>query len=89
MTTNQPLLASPPIKPAYSVDEVAALLGLHRVTVSGYINTGELKAARLGYRTVRITHEALMEFLHQKEQESSEQLARRRARLKRSGGSKS
>ncbi len=61
------LPALPLIKPAYTVAEVAALLGLHRVTVSSFINRGELRAARLGHRTVRVTHEALMDFLHSKE----------------------
>jgi excisionase family DNA binding protein len=69
MTTNHSpeLPAIPTPKPAYTVDEVAALLGLHRVTVSHFVSKGELRVARLGHRTVRITHEALMDFLRAKE----------------------
>jgi excisionase family DNA binding protein len=68
MTTNRDQLPLvPPAKPAYTVDEVADLLGLHRVTVSGFISRGELRAARLGHRTVRITYEALVDFLRSKE----------------------
>lgn len=67
MATNDAIPPLPPTKPAYTVDEVASLLGLHRVTVSNFIRIGELRAARLGHRTVRITHEALMDFLRSKE----------------------
>ena len=70
MTTydNKPMIPEiPPPKPAYTVDEVAKLLGLHRVTISNFVSKGELRAARLGHRTVRITHEALMDFLRSKE----------------------
>jgi excisionase family DNA binding protein len=66
MTTNDPD-SGPNIKPAYSIPEVAALLGLHRATVSQFIAKGELRAARLGHRTVRVTHDALMDFLRSKE----------------------
>ena len=54
----------------YSVGEVADLLGLHRATISSFIGKGELRAVRLGHRTVRVTHEALMEFLRAKEDAS-------------------
>src|SRR4051812_36426130 len=67
-------------KAFYSIDEVAELLGLHRATVSGYISSGDLRAARLGYRTVRVTHEALMDFLHAKEEESRAALSQARSR---------
>ncbi len=62
---------TPPSKPFYSIEEVASLLGLHRATVSGFISKGELKAARLGHRTVRVTHEALVDFLKSKEDQSA------------------
>src|SRR5690349_9188326 len=68
-TQSRELPTPPPPKPFYSIEEVANLLGLHRATVSGFISSGELRAARLGHRTVRITHEALMDFLHSKESE--------------------
>ncbi len=80
MTTqdNKPALPVGPLpKAAYSVGEIAALLGLHRVTVSKFISRGELRAARLGHRTVRITHEALMDFLKSKESTPTENLARK------------
>ena len=66
MATNE----SGRFKPAYSISEVAELLGLHRTTVSGFVNRGELRAARLGHRTIRISHDALMDFLRSKEEEN-------------------
>jgi len=57
----------PTAKPFYSIEEIVALLSLHRATVSGFISRGELRAARLGHRTVRVTHEALLDFLKSKE----------------------
>jgi excisionase family DNA binding protein len=66
-------------KPAYTVGEVAQLLGLHRATVSGFVSRGELRSVRLGHRTVRITHEALMDFLRQKERETMDALAAKRS----------
>jgi excisionase family DNA binding protein len=74
------------IKAAYSVSEAAALLGLHPGTVSGFIKNGELRAARLGHRTIRITHEALMDFLRQKEEESMRELRGKAAGKKKSRG---
>ena len=67
MTTHKDIPEVPPYKPVYSIEELAGLLGLHRSTVSGFIARGELTASRLGHRTVRVTHEALMEFLKAKE----------------------
>jgi excisionase family DNA binding protein len=54
-------------QPMYSLTEVARLLGVHRSTVSRFVATGQLKASRLGYRTVRISHEELMRFLASRE----------------------
>jgi excisionase family DNA binding protein len=66
-------------KAVYSIEEVAELLGLHRATISSFISRGELRAAKLGHRTVRVTHEALMDFLQHKEEETREDLETRRA----------
>jgi excisionase family DNA binding protein len=78
MTTNSDVPSGPQPKAAYTIHEVAQLLGLHRATVSAYVNTGELRAARLGHRTVRITHEALIDFLRAKEVETQAELSQRR-----------
>ena len=45
----------------YSVDRVAALLGLHVKTVRAYVHDGRLKATRIGkqYRIARADLEAL------------------------------
>lgn len=51
----------------YSLDEVAKRLGVHRATVSRYISRGDLRVVRLGHRTVRVTREAFMDFVHQHE----------------------
>ena len=64
MTTHE----MPGSKPVYSLSEVAALLGVHRATVSKYVKSGELRVARLGHRTLRVTHEALMDFLRAHEE---------------------
>ena len=56
-------------KPAYTIAEVAELLRIHRTSVSRFIRRGELRVSRLGHRTVRITHEALMDFLRAHEEE--------------------
>jgi excisionase family DNA binding protein len=71
----------------YSIEEVAELLGLHRGTISRFISSGELRAARLGHRTVRVTHEALMDFLKSKEQENVKPRPNRERRA--AGGKKS
>ncbi|HXH23289.1 MAG TPA: helix-turn-helix domain-containing protein [Dehalococcoidia bacterium] len=70
MATNHNLPSPPPPKAFYTIEEVAELLGLHRATVSHYISSGQLRAARLGHRTVRITHEAVLDFLRTKEAET-------------------
>jgi excisionase family DNA binding protein len=68
MATNNEKRSEPGIKPAYTIAEVGALLQVHRATVSAYIKSGELRVARLGHRTIRITHEALMDFLRSREE---------------------
>jgi excisionase family DNA binding protein len=85
MATYYNVPSPPPAKAAYSVEEVAELLGIHRVTVSHLINRGELRAARLGHRTVRVTHQALMEFLRKKEEEAAQEIAERKSRGKTNG----
>ncbi|MDP2914910.1 MAG: helix-turn-helix domain-containing protein [Candidatus Aminicenantes bacterium] len=42
-----------------SVQEVAALLNCHVMTVYGWIDSGRLKAARIGRRFVRVDGRAL------------------------------
>ena len=84
MAANIKIPEAPESKPAYSISEVAALLSLHPATVSKYVARGELRSARLGYKTVRITHEALMDFLRRKEEESMREL-RERAVAKKKG----
>lgn len=56
------------------------MLGLHRATVSGFISKGELRALRLGHRTVRVTHEALIDFLRSKEDATSKEQQRGKKR---------
>src|SRR5437762_873195 len=43
----------------YSIAEVAALLGVSRVSVWRWISSGRLPVARLGHRTVRVKREDL------------------------------
>jgi PAS domain S-box-containing protein/excisionase family DNA binding protein len=43
----------------YSISQVAALLGVSRVTVSRWIGAGRLPVVRLGHRTVRVRREDL------------------------------
>lgn len=69
----------PLAKPVYTIEEVATLLGVHRVTVSAFVAKGELRAVRLGHRTVRVTHEALMDFLKAKETSPVHERAGKRA----------
>ena len=47
----------------YNVSEAARVLGVSRITVSRWIRSGRLPAARLGHRTVRIRHEDLEQLL--------------------------
>ena len=49
----------------YSVSEVAALLGVSRVSVWRWISSGDLPVTRLGHRTVRIKREDLQKILRQ------------------------
>ena len=47
----------------YNVSEAARILGVSRMTISRWIRSGRLPAARLGHRTVRIRHDDLDQFL--------------------------
>src|SRR5581483_2172381 len=54
----------PPMESSfYSVSQAAAVLGVSRVTLSRWIRAGFLPVARLGHRTVRISHADLDQFV--------------------------
>ena len=61
----------------YSVSQVAALLGVNRVTVWRWIRSGRLPAARLGDRVTRIEHSDLERVLSRVESAGSEPRLRR------------
>src|SRR5919199_3849330 len=48
----------------YSVSEVAALLGVSRVSVWRWISAGRLPVSRLGHRTVRIRRDDIERIVH-------------------------
>ncbi len=52
----------------YTLEEVAELLGVSRAWVSDKVRKGQLRVARLGQRTVRVTDEALRDFLRAQEE---------------------
>jgi excisionase family DNA binding protein len=62
---------APGIKPAYTIQEVAAVLKVHRATVYRFIKRRDLRVSVLGHRTHRISHEALMDFLREHEKGST------------------
>jgi excisionase family DNA binding protein len=47
----------------YSAREVAALLGVSKHTIYKFVKSGDLDASKVGYRTLRITEDALKKFL--------------------------
>src|SRR3979490_1652048 len=47
----------------YSVSEVAAMLGVSRVSIWRWISSGKLPVSRLGHRTVRVKREDLQQLL--------------------------
>src|SRR5258707_11729386 len=47
----------------YSIAEVAALLGVSRVSVWRWISSGRLPVLRLGHRTVRVKHDDLLQIV--------------------------
>lgn len=52
----------PVIDHLYTTDQVAKLLQIHPLTVLKYINSGKLRAVRLG-RVYRVTETSLQKFL--------------------------
>jgi excisionase family DNA binding protein len=56
------------LKPAYTLNETAALLGVSRATINRLIRAGRLRVARIGWRTVRVTDEAVRDFLRANEE---------------------
>ena len=66
------IIASPG-KVAYTLNETAEVLGVSRATVNRLIRAGELRVSRLGWRTVRVSHEALLDLLRSKEQAAREE----------------
>ena len=57
-----------PEKPAYTLDEAAQLLGVSRAYIGRLVRAGRLRVARIGQRTVRVTDEALRDFLRSQEE---------------------
>jgi excisionase family DNA binding protein len=66
------------VKPAYTLDETAGLLGVSRATVNRWIRSGDLRVSRLGHRTVRVTEEAIKDLLRAKETTGGMALQQRR-----------
>ena len=58
----------PGIKPAYTLNETAALIGVSRATINRLIRARRLRVARIGHRTVRVTDEAIRDFLRSTEE---------------------
>ena len=56
------------MKVAYTLDEVAEVLSVSRAYVNGLVRAGKLRVARIGHRTVRVSHEALTDFLRDHEE---------------------
>lgn len=49
--------------PYFTPEQVAGVLGVHRNTVVNWIKAGRLPAVKIGPRSLRISPEALEEFL--------------------------
>lgn len=60
--------STPPQRIAYTLDEAAATLGISRATLGRLVRRGDLRVSRLGWRTARVSHEALLDLLRSKEQ---------------------
>ena len=56
------------MKVAYTLDEVAEVLSVSRAYVNRLVRAGKLRVARIGHRTVRVSHEALTDFLRDHEE---------------------
>lgn len=50
-----------------TLDEAAQLLGVSRAYVNRLIRAGKLRVARIGQRTVRVSDEALRDFVRSQE----------------------
>ncbi len=57
-----------PERPAYTLDQAAELLGVSRAYINRLVRAGRLRVARIGQRTVRVTPEALRDFLRSQEE---------------------
>lgn len=55
------------MKAAYTLNEVAEALDVSRAYVNRLVRAGKLRVSRIGHRTVRVSHEALMDFLRDHE----------------------
>jgi excisionase family DNA binding protein len=55
------------MKPAYTLDEIAEVLSVSRAYVNQLVRDGKLRVARIGHRTIRVSHEALTDFLREHE----------------------
>ncbi len=55
------------VKLAYTLNETAELLGVSRAYVNRLVRAEKLRVARIGQRTVRVTDEALRDFLRSQE----------------------
>lgn len=55
-------------KPAYTLNETAAILGVSRDYLGRLVRAGKLRVARIGHRTVRVTDEAIRDFLRSTEE---------------------
>src|SRR3982074_3484698 len=56
-------------RPYYSIAEVAAMLGVSRVSVWRWISSGRLPVSRLGHRTVRVKRDDLLQIVRPSRQE--------------------
>jgi len=54
----------PVVDRLYTTDQVAKLLQIHPLTVLKYINSGKLRAVKLG-RVYRVTETSLQKFLEE------------------------
>lgn len=62
----------PQSKLVYTLDETAQLLNVSRQTLWKFTSSGDLRTARLGHRCIRVTQEALMDFLRARETKAAQ-----------------
>ena len=60
--------STPTPKLAYTLNEAAEALGISRATLGRLVRRGDLRVSRLGWRTARVSHEALVDLLRSKEE---------------------